>query len=105
MAVNRQGMILTVVMLIMTGAATLTALGIATHAALRRAEIADHVARIQGREWCLGALSLRPGGSIDRGVWRISRAADSSCWARGPRGTYCILASGRERWVFTGGRR
>jgi hypothetical protein len=98
MAVTRAGMALTVVAALITGAALVTVAAIAARSASRRVEVNERAQRIQGREWCLGAASLASGTRLVVGAWEITRGADGSRVARGPRGTYSIAPDGRETW-------
>jgi hypothetical protein len=59
---------------------------------------AGHLARIQGREFALGARALAP-GTYAVGMWTITVAPDHAVAARGRAGVCAIAADGRETWV------
>lgn len=94
---NRRGFILPVVLLL-AGAIGLLATTILAGTAQRTHQARQHQARIQAREWCLGARALPPGSVLAVDGWRIVVDAQSSVSAADPRGTYRIAADGRETW-------
>lgn len=92
----RRGWVLLPV-LVCLGAAGLLLAGIQGERSTRERDLAQRQARIQGREFALGARALPAGASVVVGRWEVARAADGACRARGPLGTYRI-AGGREGW-------
>ncbi|MBA2482028.1 MAG: hypothetical protein H0V44_15290 [Planctomycetes bacterium] len=104
-SMNRQGMVITAVIFIITGAAMIVGITIAAQGALRRVEVSDRAARVQGREWCIGASTLAEGAQVTSGAWNVTRATGNERTASGPRGTYRISADGRESWIPKGTRR
>ena len=99
----RHGFVFPAVMLT-AGAAGVLVLAIIGSAAARAREARQHQARVQGREWCLGAQSL-PASEFAIGAWRISVDSTHATTAIGPLGTYRIAADGRESWVRLNSRR
>lgn len=81
-----------------SAAAGVLVMAIIGSAAARAREARLHQARVQGREWCLGAQSL-PASEFAIGAWRIRVDAAHATAAVGPLGTYRIAADGRETWV------
>jgi len=104
MAMNRDGMLITLIAVSFTLVAGMLAVGISVRCAQDRVAVARRSAEVQGREWCLGALALPPGGSLRCGDWLISRAPDRSCRAHGPLGEYRLAADGRGLWRNAGWR-
>lgn len=94
---NRRAFIMPV-LLLLVAAIGILATTILTAAARRGAEARAHQARVQGREWCLGARLLPAGSAFERGAWRIAVAADGRASAAGPLGTYHLAADGHEAW-------
>ena len=95
----RHGFVFPAVMLT-AGAAGLLVLAIIGSAASRAREARLHQARVQGREWCLGAQAL-PASEFAIGAWRIRVESTHATTAVGPLGTYDIAADGRETWIRT----
>jgi len=104
MAMNRDGMLITVIAVFFALVGGMLAITVAVRCARERVEVAQRSAEVQGREWCLGGLALPPGGHVQCGVWLVSRAADRSCRAQGPLGEYVIAADGHNRWRNAGWR-
>ena len=96
----RQGFVLPV-MLLSVGAAGMLVLVIIGSAASRAREARTHQARVQGREWCLGARVLPTAGTIAVGAWRITVDDTHAASASGPLGTNRIAADGHESWSHT----
>lgn len=96
----RHGFVLPV-MLLSVGAAGMLVLVIIGSAASRAREARAHQARVQGREWCLGARALPVAGIITVGAWRVTVDATHTTSASGPLGTYRIAADGHESWSHT----
>lgn len=80
------------------GAAGVLVFAIIGGAAARARDARLHQARVQGREWCLGAHAL-PASEFSIGAWRIRVDATHATTAVGPLGTYTIAADGRETWT------
>lgn len=97
MTPSRRGFLLPTLALAVS-AAGLLAMIIFAGAADRLRQAGAHQARIQGREWCLGARSLPPGSSFTAGAWQVEVDAQGIATAHGPLGTYRIAANGDERW-------
>lgn len=97
----RHGFVFPAVML-MAGAAGVLVIAIIGSAAARGREARLHQARVQGREWCLGAHSL-PASEFAIGAWRIRVDSTHATTAVGPLGTYRITSDGRESWVRDNG--
>ncbi|MBA3708774.1 MAG: hypothetical protein H0W83_08155 [Planctomycetes bacterium] len=104
-SMNRQGMVLTAVIVVIAGAAGIIGITIAAQGAHRRSEVSERAARIQGREWCRGAQAMAEGAEVRCGAWEITRSPGSERIARGPHGTYRISSDGRESWTPTGSGR
>lgn len=92
----RQGFIFPAVILT-AGAAGVLVMAIIGSAAARAREARMHHARVQGREWCLGAQTL-PASNFSIGAWQIRVESSHVTTAVGPLGTYCIAADGSESW-------
>lgn len=97
---SRRGFVMPA-LLLAAGAAGLLTFTIVAGAAQRSRLATQHQARVQGREWCLGARVLPPGSACTVGSWRIvvDRRRDVS--ASDVRGTYRITAEGTESWSRT----
>ena len=94
---SRRGFILPSVLLL-AGAIALLATTILVGTAQRSHQARQHQARIQGREWCLGAQALPSGTDMSIGVWRIVVDPQRGISASDARGTYRIAADGGESW-------
>lgn len=94
---NRRGFILPTVLLA-AGAIGLLATTILVGAAQRSQQARQHQARVQGREWCLGARMLPAGTVLAISTWRIVVGTDHEVRAADARGIYRIAADGRETW-------
>lgn len=94
---NRHGFV-TPALLLLTAAIGILATTVLAASARRIHEARANQARVQGREWCLGARALPPGTTLERGAWRIAVAADGTASAADARGTYRIAPDGREAW-------
>jgi hypothetical protein len=94
---SRRAFVLPTVLLA-AGAIGLLAATILTSAAQRTHQSRQHQARIQGREWCLGARMLPSGTTLAVDGWRIVVGGQGAVSAADPRGTYRITADGREVW-------
>lgn len=97
---NRRAFILPTVLLAAAAIGMLAAT-ILVGVAQRSQQARQHQARVQGREWCLGARALPPGTVLSSGPWRIAVDAQGAVSAADPRGTYRIAADGRESWERT----
>jgi hypothetical protein len=93
----RQGFVLPA-MLMSAGAASLLVVAIIGATVSRAREARLHQARVQGREWCLGARTMANPGVVEIGAWQVSIDAAHSASASGPLGTYRIAADGHESW-------
>jgi hypothetical protein len=94
---SRRAFVLPTVLLA-AGAIGLLATTILAGAAQRTQQSRQHQARIQGREWCLGARTLPPGTVLAIDGWRIMVGEQRVVSASDQRGTYRIAADGRESW-------
>lgn len=94
---NRRAFVLPTVLLA-AGAIGLLSATILAGAAQRTHLSRQHQARIQGREWCLGARSLPPGTILAVDSWRIVVGEQRAVSASDQRGTYRIAADGHEAW-------
>ena len=104
MAMNRDGMLLTIIAVFFALVGGMLAVSISVRCAQERVEVAHRSAEVQGREWCLGGLVLQPGGHLHCGEWTITRGKDRSCRAHGPLGDYVIAADGQGQWRNAGWR-
>ena len=104
MSVSRSGFVASGAGLILAGAAILTAATISTQSSIRQSEVTARATRLQGREWCLGAATLRPGQQVVCGAWTITRTTAGECLAVHAQGTYRIASDGDEHWRRHGGR-
>lgn len=94
---SRRGFILPTV-LFTAGAIGLLATTILAGAAQRTHQARQNLARIQAREWCLGAHALPPGTVLTVDGWHITVDAQRTVSAGDPRGIYHIAADMREGW-------
>jgi len=94
---NRRAFVLPTVLLA-SGAIGLLVAAIAVGAAQRSYQARQHQARVQAREWCLGARLLPPGSVLTVDGWNLAVDAAGGASAGDVRGTYRIAHDGAESW-------
>jgi hypothetical protein len=94
---SRRAFVLPVVLLT-SGAIGLLAATIVVGATQRAQQARQHQARVQAREWCLGARLLPPRSVVTVDGWSLAVDADGAASAGDVRGTWRIAADGAESW-------